>query len=132
MNDSGVALMLVLAVVFGCILIAGMSMAILNSATEAAQQRVEQAIAEGRVLLGMSAGEVRRAWGEPDETANTTFRDYEDIKLPRLFASPLEKAIRPYDTITVPISRARSIWTYHNPLRTVMLEDGIVIEFSGW
>ena len=76
---------------------------------DSAQKTVEQAIEEGRILLNMTEEQVRQAWGEPDQITTTR------ILIPG----------EPRPTVKV-----TSIWTYHDPSRTVTFEKGRAVEFS--
>jgi len=76
---------------------------------DAAQKTVEHSIEEGRILLNMTEEQVLQAWGEPDQITTTR------ILIPG----------EPRPTVKV-----TSVWTYHDPSRTVTFEKGHVVEFS--
>lgn len=101
--DDTMSQIVVTALVFAVVLYAGMLLA------DAARQTVEQAIAEGRILLKMTEEQVRRAWGEPDEIITT-------------------QTLIPEEPL--PTYKVTIVWRYHDPYRTVTFERGRVVEFS--
>ena len=45
------------------------------------QQRYEAAVQRGEILLGMTRGEVTRAWGKPRRRARETYRGRKNIEV---------------------------------------------------
>ena len=66
--------------------------------------RFSQAIEQQEVIMGMTNSMVLRAWGEPDHKSTSEVRKEGTIFL----------------------SITRETWTYSNPTRTVVFEDGLV------
>ena len=66
--------------------------------------RFSQAIEQGEVAIGMTSNLVVKAWGEPDHISAS------EVRKPGYYF----------------LSVKQETWTYNNPARTVVFEDGLV------